>query len=350
MRLKSIDLLRGLASLTVAFCHLSSANLTGVSKSIDAIGYYGYLGVDVFFVISGFVLPYSLYQKEYTIRNFPRFLLKRLIRLEPGYFAAIAVGIAIPFFFFRTLPTLDRFLLHFGYLNDIYERTWILGIFWTLAIEFQFYIFFGLAYSWFVTKSNFVFSTFIGILLSSALLLAHIHILPKFFGLFLIGILVFRFIIMNMNKALFFVLIMATIACIIKINGLAEAMAAVLTGLGIMFLRINEQNYITKIFLWLGTISYSLYLTHWPFGIPVVKQLRKVPIIQNSDILRVGGGLAVALITAWCFYVLIERPSMKWSSRIKLKKTNIEKEDLQVESRQPAVRKLSNIFSTSKVN
>src|ERR1035441_2897196 len=48
-------------------------------------GKYGWLGVEIFFVISGFIIPYSLYKAGYRVSDFTRFLLKRIARLDPPY-------------------------------------------------------------------------------------------------------------------------------------------------------------------------------------------------------------------------------------------------------------------------
>jgi len=45
------------------------------------------------FVISGFVIPWSLYRSQYVLRDYPKFLLKRNVRLYPPYLASIAITI-----------------------------------------------------------------------------------------------------------------------------------------------------------------------------------------------------------------------------------------------------------------
>ncbi len=114
-------------------------------------GKYGYLGVDIFFVISGFVIPWSLYRSRYVLRDYPRFVLKRNVRLYPPYLASIAITILatnfvlVPLFHIPRMTITGRDLLwHFAYLNDLVHVPWVNVVYWTLAIEFQWYLLIGL--------------------------------------------------------------------------------------------------------------------------------------------------------------------------------------------------------------
>lgn len=87
-RINGIDFLRGIAALAVCWFHLSGHYWVS-EGALKASGQFGFLGVDVFFVVSGFVIPYSLYRAGYRLRNYPTFLLKRITRLDPPYIASI---------------------------------------------------------------------------------------------------------------------------------------------------------------------------------------------------------------------------------------------------------------------
>jgi peptidoglycan/LPS O-acetylase OafA/YrhL len=45
----------------------------------------------MFFVLSGFIIPYSMARASYTVADFPRFVLKRVTRIDPPYLVAIAL-------------------------------------------------------------------------------------------------------------------------------------------------------------------------------------------------------------------------------------------------------------------
>ena len=76
-RLDNIQAMRGLAALAVVWYHFSRGMTSDI---VVASGALGYLGVEVFFVISGFVIPYS-FSQSYRTKDFGRFMLKRMLRL-----------------------------------------------------------------------------------------------------------------------------------------------------------------------------------------------------------------------------------------------------------------------------
>jgi peptidoglycan/LPS O-acetylase OafA/YrhL len=94
-RIPALDTLRGLASLSVCLLHLT--NYDPAILPPDDLGKiacsFGSLGVQIFFVISGFIIPYSMYRAGYQSQNKGRFLAKRLLRLEPPYLASLALAL-----------------------------------------------------------------------------------------------------------------------------------------------------------------------------------------------------------------------------------------------------------------
>jgi peptidoglycan/LPS O-acetylase OafA/YrhL len=154
-RVEILDPLRGLAALAVAWYHFTNCSELVKTDWLRASGAYGWLGVEVFFVISGFVIPYSMYGGGYEPRqHFGRFLAKRLLRLEPPYLASIvlvillAYGAALIPAFGRTTPEFSapQLLLHLGYLNTFFAYEWLSPVYWTLGIEFQYYLFIAVIY------------------------------------------------------------------------------------------------------------------------------------------------------------------------------------------------------------
>ena len=58
---------------------------------------YGWLGVEMFFVVSGFVIPWALHRGGYRLKDYGRFLLKRVLRLDPPYVLSIALVLGLAY-------------------------------------------------------------------------------------------------------------------------------------------------------------------------------------------------------------------------------------------------------------
>ena len=147
---ESVHLLRGIAAMLVLMAHSFRSfyfwDVPWFEKSVfDA----GQIGVSVFFVISGFVLPLSL-QNNYRFADYPRFLLRRFVRIEPTYLASMVVAIAWVWTATRLAPNAKPWEFDFGqiaahllYFVPFTDYKWVNEVYWTLAIEFQFYLFIG---------------------------------------------------------------------------------------------------------------------------------------------------------------------------------------------------------------
>ena len=139
-RNQTVDALRAIAALWVCLFHFTAG--TGV-------GTYGYLGVTSFFVISGFIVPYSMMRAGYTLAAWPTFMFKRLVRLEPPYLVSIGLILALGTWdTFRGTPpawTAMQIAGHVGYANAFLGLPWLNAVYWSLAVEFQFYVLMALA-------------------------------------------------------------------------------------------------------------------------------------------------------------------------------------------------------------
>ncbi len=283
-------------------------------------GAYGYLGVEVFFVISGFVIPYALHRSSYQIKHYGTFLIKRLLRLNPPYYAAIAfilgVGLLssfIPGFKGEPFQLSPRqLLLNLTYTADIFKGHWLNYVFWTLAIEIQYYLLIGLIYPA-IASRNPAFRLLSCLSLSAlAFLLPSASFVFHFLFLFLFGILTFQYEAGLLEKRNYLVL-MALCGCGIFFTlGLAEMVAGLLTALIIAFVPLQG-----KLLQFFGDISYSLYLLHMPI----------YPKVFNIVMRFINGevGIFVALLlslgltigAAYLLYRLVELPAQRWSSAVR---------------------------------
>ena len=139
-----LNFLRGIASLGVCAIHIHYA--CGLTKYhlFSKIVTMGQQGVPIFFVISGFVIPYSLYNSKYELKDFFKYILKRSLRIDPPYLISILLCFIL--WQIGNKFNISEFILHFFYLIPFSKYEWYNGVYWTLGIEFQYYILIGLAF------------------------------------------------------------------------------------------------------------------------------------------------------------------------------------------------------------
>lgn len=113
---------------------------------------HGYLGVDIFFTLSGFIITKSLlseYQKYSTI-HFKNFIIRRMLRLWPTWLLTLAISALIVFYFGRTNPEIMmnlktkfwHYLFQFGNYSHAFSGKLhtIFSHFWSLSVEEHFYL------------------------------------------------------------------------------------------------------------------------------------------------------------------------------------------------------------------
>ena len=94
-KLSNIQALRGLAALLVVFTHLPSMEIKhGGDSILPAFIRFGISGVDLFFVISGFIMVYVTWESRRNAKNSLKFLFARLSRIYPIYWFIAALVLA----------------------------------------------------------------------------------------------------------------------------------------------------------------------------------------------------------------------------------------------------------------
>lgn len=144
-RIQALDGLRFLAAIGVlwihawTFCGNPRCYIAGIDfASLLAIGGNG---VDLFFVISGFCMYYFYASKSnFSYHDFYRFIVKRWVRLSPAFYTAVVVFILIGVFIYHSSFRYESLVVGIFYLNTIFPQYSVASHFWTLSVEWQFYI------------------------------------------------------------------------------------------------------------------------------------------------------------------------------------------------------------------
>ena len=363
-RLRSIDALRGIAALGVVLYHAIEQGKNVLPNNlfdypvrlIQFISSFGYIGVFLFFVISGFCIHLQWAKAraagiEPDVRFGP-FWKRRLRRLYPPYIIALVLFLLVAYsygelnfthFFFYDIG-MHLLMLHNLDPNTCYT---INGVFWTLAIEEQLYLayflllFVRMRWGWRVTIAVCLGARIGWMLLSYLLWVKFGYGLPVPEGaashwftwaLGAIGVeAMFGLIqlprwLRDLRLAALLVVGATVLSyCLPFIpkdtfaKNLAWFVIHPLWGLGFFILVnqlvLSEQSWIRRakmpslvsIFATLGVFSYSLYLTH-ELVVIVSWQFTNPAWLQSVNVLLLT--VPVTILFAWVFFWFCERPFM----------------------------------------
>lgn len=320
--LSSVTLIRGIAALAVCLFHFTKGFITESSVA-EVMMPYAWIGVEVFFVISGFVIPYMLLGLPFKTEHYGGYLLKRLLRIEPAYLVSIALIIFLNYIstlfpIYQGNPfsiTGFNILLHLGYLVEFFDGIWMNPVYWTLAIEFQYYLVIGfLLILWNRNNKYLTIGTLLAFFALSFLPQQEIRFLMHT-DIFTIGIICAFYRKEYINKLHFLIFVLIIGSVIYLHHNYVITILSVGATLGIAFLN-NVKNFSWLIFF--GNISYSLYLLHVPIGGRIINLGKRFASSNFEKFLVIFMALIISVIAAWVFYKLIETPSHKLSRRIRL--------------------------------
>jgi peptidoglycan/LPS O-acetylase OafA/YrhL len=352
----SLDALRGYAVLLVIVNHIPAIGDNFIGRSIAKfaeITNAGYLGVQIFFVLSGFLISRILLKEKRTGEvSFKRFYIKRFLRIFPIYYLSIVVfGILINW---KNALPVALYISNYWFIFYHGDSHW--RITWSLAVEEHFYLFWPLLiYSLSINKSLFMVKYAIPITillmaigtvllvphaLANAMLIRASHFqifslcvgsylafieedicrIKRSYLLLVIGALIISLLIgrkfneidaapnntfMQMISPIFILLFYSFCGVILLI----------------LFLNIPNNKYFTKTIIgkpiqFMGRISYGIYLYHYS-----ILYLFKItyPQIGGARFIPVKTGvtaLIVTLVVAVASYFIIERPLLRLKDRI----------------------------------
>jgi peptidoglycan/LPS O-acetylase OafA/YrhL len=320
---KLITELRGIAACMVMLFHFICVSNNFINNTIIFnIFQFGKYGVQLFFIISGFILTHSLLHSNFKYHNIPIFLLKRFIRIEPPYL--ISLFFLILFILFRSFIkdisinsqlSIDQVLLHIGYLIPFSKYEWLSIVYWTLAIEFQFYFFISfifpllLKFVW-IRYFSILFLTIFTLSINPNHSIGLFHWLP----LFLLGVQIsfIKFLTYNNKNFDYLILLIINIVIFYKFS-LTISIISLVVELLIIF--TSEIKF--KPFYFLGKISYSIYLIHTLVGFTLLNLLSHISDLIFVRFLFLLITIVVTILAAYFFNKYFEKPFQKLSTKIK---------------------------------
>lgn len=333
---RDIEGLRAVAVLSILLFHIDHTNLPG-----------GFIGVDIFFVISGYLITGNIWRdlnnKSFSIAHF---YLKRIRRLFPALFFMLVViflavylsGInnEINMYGRSALSSLYYVSNIFFYTQNDYfspdlELNPLLHT-WSLSVEEQFYLIFPFIFIILIKAKKYTVYILSGIFLVSLLLSEHLvnldesaafFLSPFRFWQFLTGslIAIYGHNLLLINKASNFfsiigaglialsLLFFSSYTAFPGINALIPTIGTALVILGSKSTAtLSHRILSSQIPSFIGKISYSVYLWHWP--IIVLYKLNYNPDIEKTDKVFL---FIASFIAGYISWKIIEQPTRKIS-------------------------------------
>ena len=341
-----IDGLRAVAILSVVAFHAFPANLRG-----------GFVGVDIFFVISGFLISNIIFRSlQRGDFSFAEFYAHRIKRIFPALIVVLAASFA--FGWFALLPDefkqlgkhmaagagfVQNFVLwkEAGYFDTASELKPLMHL-WSLAIEEQFYLIYPLLIwaAWRVRLNALALVVVLGALsfglnvleIRDAAVKTFFVPQTRYWELLAGSVLAYlqlfkhgqsapllsrspalsahgRRVLNNLLSACGLFLILLAVITIHKGRAfpgwwaLAPVAGAFLLILAGPQAWVNRNFLANRLMVFVGVISYPLYLWHWP----ILSFARIMEAEMPSPEIR-GGAVALSLLLAWLTYRLLERP------------------------------------------
>lgn len=345
--------LRGLAALSVLishFCGVFWLSPSSVVALLNVEGFepppvsfitplhfsplfnYGSFGVAVFFLISGFVIPFSL-----SKLSGPRFLMARMFRIYPVYIFSFCVSIGI-ILLLSEYGDGKPFNYNFSHLiaQATLTRGWfwmpsIDGISWTLEIEVVFYVIaaivspyllrpnFGgrilFGYSILVPLLCIFFLSILGVVggrLQTMLLYAT-YALPFTVFMF-VGTLFYLASYNNITSAqLVFGVMLAFLGFSVglaahpSLKNLSTSSYFIALGVFTLFWLVRKSFKSNRILDWLADISYPLYAVHAITGYSIMFVLID---LKTDPIVVIFMAFVIVIFISWGIHIAIERPTM----------------------------------------
>jgi peptidoglycan/LPS O-acetylase OafA/YrhL len=320
-KLPWIDSLRGFSAVWVVLFHLNSVDRFTPTAYQSAVA-VGWLGVIVFFVVSGFSIQTAIRRSN----SVTSYVWRRFFRIYPPYIASVVLVVAVVAGQRLIFGKNDLIALPHGiggWLAHVFVATRpvtrypaVNWVYWSLGYEVAFYGLLGIGV-WF---RSLTWPVLIGVSLAACLLGAaapHAVFFLKCWSFFAIGAALAEW--RARQGVLPVLLLMLCVADFARNQSPLTAAAALLAVFTCWLCTIPAFAWLNRerVFRWAGQWSYSLYLIHVPIGCWIA--LRVAAAICGGSVRQQGlaqhmlvdaGCLAISCAAAVAFWALVERPSI----------------------------------------
>lgn len=353
MRIQSIDYLRGLMSLSIVIYHFSMSFTTwGMTDSGTVLGRLGIYAVTAFYIISGMALYLAHRKDKWNVSMYGVFILRRFLRLAPVYWIPLVIYTIFCFQYYNAFVIdswkyIQNIFLIFGLTNP--TEYMIMGG-WSIGNEVVFYLLFPV---FVLMASNKVLSVLLLAISMTLLVYCAFYfmdptvILSKQWAeyinpinqvyYFSIGVLAAKWllpIVGQKKKTIIFIAFLCFTAFVCYpgsgdqiniITGPTKIVFSILTlGLCSTFFLVGDFQNVKPLHLllkFLGDISYPLYLLH---GVSFLyfRKLIVTPGMTDQQLILSGLGLlGLLLLLSWLCHIGIEKPIIRFSKRLSIRKT-----------------------------
>ncbi len=321
-RIEQIDVLRGIAAIVVVLFHCGTRyNQMFPEKAgwITLDVFWGYYGVHLFFIISGFVIFMTIERSRTRLD----FVVSRVSRLYPAYWAAIILTVAFdlanPALGFT--PSFWQIVVNMTMLQDFFHVPHVDGSYWSLTYELGFYTFMLLLFGQSLLSRPAIIASFWAI--ASVMFhywpglfpggLYFIAVTHKYGHLFAAGISFYWLYSRGFSRTPHDLCLLLIICASPAIQYVHSGQIGFLSVLASVILVAAATRHklawiINPVTLWLGSISYPLYLIHEHIG------WHLLTIQQSHDIdstIALAVTLAILLAVATLLSKLIEKPGQR---------------------------------------
>lgn len=306
-RINELDGLRGIAAICVVLYHYTTRFSAKFNTNIitDHFDFkYGSYGVDLFFIISGFVIFMSIEKVKTPFE----FVYKRFIRLYPTFWICMIITfLFINSYGENTLKvTLKDFLVNFTMVPSLFNAKTVDGVYWSLIVEMFFYTIMLILIILKKTK-NIVKYSYIYIALGIIILYFYRPTSYFHYGtLFIIGI---NFFYIWKRQDHWWHHLQIFFCLTLTINQ-QNHVPTIITSILILtfYLLVNKRLKFLESppLLFLGKISYALYLVHQNIGNTI--QLKMIELGFDNYMYLIITPLVISLILSSGITLLLEKP------------------------------------------